>query len=71
MQASNARAGVVKPGTSPVDATAVMFTGPDLEGIRAKVNAKYGVMVTISKVGNTIGGWVKRKKIPYGDRGLS
>ena len=53
VQASNAR-GVVKPGTSPVDATAVLFTGPDLEGIRAKVNAKYGVMVTISKVGNRL-----------------
>ena len=31
-----------------------MFTGPDLEGIHAKVNAKYGVMVTISKVGNRL-----------------
>lgn len=69
VQASNAR-GVVKPGTSPMDATAALVTGPELEGIRSKVNAKYGVMVTISKIGNTIGGWVKRKKIPYGDRGV-
>jgi PPOX class probable F420-dependent enzyme len=69
VQPSNAR-GVVKPGSSPVEATAVLVTGPEYEGIRSKVNAKYGVMVTISKIGNTIGGWVKRKKIPYGDRGV-
>jgi PPOX class probable F420-dependent enzyme len=69
VQPSNAR-GVVKPGSSPVEATAVLVMGPEYEGIRSKVNAKYGVMVTISKIGNTIGGWVKRKKIPYGDRGV-
>ena len=69
VQPSNAR-GVVKSGTSPVDATAALVTGPQLEGIRAKVNKKYGVMVPISKIGNTIGGIIKRKKIPYGDRGV-
>ena len=69
VQPSNAR-GVVKPGTSPADATAMLVTGPELEGIRAKVNAKYGVMVPISKIGNKIGELVKRKKTPYADRGV-
>ena len=69
VQPSNSR-GVVKPGTTPVDATAVLVTGPELEGIRAKVNAKYGVMVPISKIGNKIGELVKRKKTPYADRGV-
>ncbi len=69
VQPSNGR-GVVKPGTTPVDATAVLVTGPELEGIRPKIIAKYGVMVPISKIGNKIGGFVKRKRIPYADRGV-
>jgi PPOX class probable F420-dependent enzyme len=69
VQPSNAR-GVVKPGTSPAEATAKLVTGPELEGIRVKVKAKYGVMVAISKIGGTIGGIIKRKRIPYGDRGV-
>lgn len=69
VQPSNSR-GVVKPGTSAVEATAALVTGPDLEGIRAKVIAKYGVMVPISKFGNAIGQLVKRKKTPYADRGV-
>jgi len=62
--------GKVKAGTAPIDATAVLVTGPELEGIRTKVNAKYGVMVPISKIGAKVGGWIKRKKQPYGDRGV-
>lgn len=45
-------------------------TGPELEGIRAKVKAKYRVMVGVSKFGNKIGALVTRKKQPYGDRGV-
>lgn len=69
VQPSDAR-GKPKPGTSAIDATAVLVTGPELEGIRSKVNAKYGFMVAVSKVGNKIGELVKRKKQPYGDRGV-
>jgi uncharacterized protein len=69
VQPSDAR-GNPKPGTSAKDATAVLVTGPELEGIRAKVNAKYGFMVAVSKFGNKIGELVKRKKQPYGDRGV-
>lgn len=69
VQPSNSR-GVVKPGTTPTEATAVLVTGPELEGIRVKVKAKYGLMVPISKIGNKIGELVKRKKTPYADRGV-
>jgi PPOX class probable F420-dependent enzyme len=62
--------GRVKPGTSPVDATAVLVTGPELEDISAKIRAKYGVMCHITKFLAKVGGFVKRKKFPYGDRGV-
>ena len=62
--------GRVKAGASPTEATAVLVTGPQLEAVRAKVTAKYGVMVPISKFGNKIGAFIKRKKQPYGDRGV-
>ena len=69
VQPSDAR-GRVKPGTTPTEATAVLVTGPQLEGIRAKIKAKYGIMCTITKFLNKVGGIVKRKRIPYGDRGV-
>jgi len=69
IQPCNVR-GRVKPGTSPVDATAVLVTGPELEGISSKIRAKYGVMCHITKFFAKVGGFVKRKKLPYGDRGV-
>src|SRR5438552_18249954 len=36
--------GKVKPGSLPVEGTARVVTGPELEAIRAKVVAKYGFM---------------------------
>jgi uncharacterized protein len=62
--------GKIKPGTSPTEATAVVVQGAELEAIRAKVRAKYGFMAKITKLLNTIGGIVKRNRIPYGDRGV-
>ena len=47
-----------------------VVTGPELEAIRAKVVAKYGVMTKVAKVFNEIGGMIKRKRIPYADRGV-
>ena len=69
MQPSDAR-GRPKSGTTPTDATAVLVTGPQLEGIRSKIRAKYGVMGLDHQVQNKIGGIIKRKRIPYGDRGV-
>ena len=69
VQACNGR-GKVKDGTQPVDATARLVTGDELEDIRRKVVAKYGFMTKVTKFLGSIGGFVKRKKIPYGDRGI-
>lgn len=62
--------GKVKEGTTPTPGTARLVTGPELEGIRAKVVSKYGIMTKITKLLGTIGGIIKRKRIPYGDRGV-
>jgi len=62
--------GRVKSGTAPVEGTAEVVTGPDLEAIRGKIVAKYGVMTRIAGVFNTLGGAIKRKRIPYADRGV-
>ena len=59
-----------KPGTHPVEATARIVAGPDFDAIRQKVVAKYGVMTKFTKLLGTVGGIVKRKRIPYGDRGV-
>lgn len=62
--------GKVRPGTSLLDATAHVVTGPELDTIRAKVRAKYGVMTKVTKVLALVAGVVRRKRIPYGDRGV-
>ena len=63
--------GRVRSGTSPTDATAALVSGAALEEIRPKVIDKYGgLQVNLSKIGNTIGGALKRRKIPYGDCGV-
>ncbi|MEP7203969.1 MAG: PPOX class F420-dependent oxidoreductase [Ilumatobacteraceae bacterium] len=69
VQPSDSR-GQPKPGTSPTSGTAVLVTGPQLEGIRSKIRAKYGFMCKITKFLNQVGGIIKRKRIPYGDRGV-
>jgi uncharacterized protein len=62
--------GKVKGATVPVDATAELVTGAQLDEITAKVKAKYGFVTHITKLLGTIGGIVKRNRIPYGDRGV-
>ena len=62
--------GRTKAGTSAVSATARLVTGPELDEARKSINAKYGFMTKVSKALETIGGIVKRKRIPYGDRGV-
>ena len=69
VQPCNAR-GRVTPGTEPVEATAVLVEGPQLEEVRAKVVDKYGFQTKITKFLGTVGGIVKRNRIPYGDRGV-
>lgn len=62
--------GRVKEGSQPSDATARLVTGAELDTIRTKVVAKYGVMTKIAQMFGTLGGIVKRNRIPYGDRGV-
>jgi PPOX class probable F420-dependent enzyme len=62
--------GKVKAESQPVEGTARVVSGPELEGIRAKVVAKYGVMTKITKFLNKVGGAIKRQRIPYADRGV-
>jgi uncharacterized protein len=69
VQPSDAR-GRPRAGTTPIDATAVLVTGPQLEGIRSKIRAKYGWQCKVTKFLNQVGGIIKRKRIPYGDRGV-
>jgi PPOX class probable F420-dependent enzyme len=65
VQPSDAR-GRPKAGTTPAEGTAQDVTG----AIRGKVVAKYGVMTKVAGVFNTIGGAIKRRPMPYADRGV-
>jgi PPOX class probable F420-dependent enzyme len=69
VQPCNGR-GVVKGGTEPVAATARLVTGSDLDAIRQRVVAKYGFTTRVTKALGTIGGILRGKRIPYGDRGV-
>ncbi|MEO6701580.1 MAG: PPOX class F420-dependent oxidoreductase [Jatrophihabitantaceae bacterium] len=59
-----------KPGGSPVSGTAVLVgSGPQHEAIQRQIKAKYGVMVPISRLFNTLG-HLGKGKFPYGDLGV-
>lgn len=62
--------GKVTDGTEPTEATAELVTGEALEEISALIIAKYGFMTKVTKLLGTLGGIIKRKRIPYGDRGV-
>jgi PPOX class probable F420-dependent enzyme len=62
--------GRTKAGSQVSEATARLVTGSEYEIIQSKVKAKYGAMTKLTKFLGTIGGIVKRKRIPYGDRGV-
>ncbi len=69
VQPSDAR-GRPKSGTEPIQATARLVDGDELEQISREVKAKYGFQTRITKLLGTLGGIVKRNRIPYGDRGV-
>jgi PPOX class probable F420-dependent enzyme len=66
---SDAR-GRVKPGTDILDANAHLVTGSELEAIRQRVVAKYGIATKFTKLIGTLIGIARGKRIPYGDRGV-
>jgi len=69
VQACNAR-GVAKPGAEPVECTATLVTGGDLESIRERIVAKYGFATKFTKLLASAVGTLRGKRIPYGDRGV-
>ena len=69
VQPSDAR-GRAKAGTSQVNGTAVVVTGPERDAIYDKVVAKYGFMTKVTRFLAKVGGFVKRKQQPYADRGV-
>jgi PPOX class probable F420-dependent enzyme len=62
--------GRVRANAGVVDATARLVTGSELEEIRKRVVAKYGVMTKFTKLLGTLIGMLRGKRIPYGDRGV-
>src|SRR5271155_577828 len=54
VQPCNAR-GHVKEGTQPIEATARLVTGSELDVIQGKVKAKYGVTTHVTKLLGTLG----------------
>ncbi len=69
VQPSDSR-GRVTEGTEPIAATAELVTGDELATITTKVEEKYGFFTKITKLLGTIGGIVKRNRIPHADRGV-
>jgi len=69
VQPSDVR-GRVKSGSEPIEATARVVEGDQLEEIRRNVKAKYGFQTRITKVLGQLGGILKGNRIPYGDRGV-
>jgi PPOX class probable F420-dependent enzyme len=70
VQPSDAR-GRVKAGTSPIEGTARLVSGGELDAIRVRVVAKYGFATKVTKALGTLAGIVRGKRIPYGDRGVA
>ena len=57
----------MKAGTAPVEGTVQLITsGPDFDAVQSKVRAKYGVMVGLPKIFNTLG-HLGKGPFPYGD----
>ena len=69
VQPCNGR-GKPKADTTPIEATAQLVTGPELEDIRTKIVAKYGLMTKVARWLNNVGNFVKRRKLAYADRGV-
>jgi PPOX class probable F420-dependent enzyme len=63
--------GVLKPGTSPEEATARLVTGAQHEEIRQRVIAKYGFWTKVTKALAKFAMALRGKpSFPYGDRGV-
>lgn len=69
MQPSDQR-GRIKDGTAPIEGTVELTTsGGDFAAIQSKIRAKYGFMVQMSRIFNTLG-HIGKGKFPYNDVGV-
>jgi len=62
--------GKVKPGSEQIEATARLVEGDEMDEIQRKIKEKYGLMTKVTKALGSVGGVIKRNRIPYGDRGV-
>ena len=62
--------GVVRAGTSASEGTARVVSGAELDQIRQKVVAKYGVWAKVAKLAWDTSGLLKGRRLPYADRGV-
>ncbi|WP_436793142.1 PPOX class F420-dependent oxidoreductase [Actinospongicola halichondriae] len=64
--------GNVAAGSAPTNGTARLVEAgdPQFDEIQRKIKDKYGFQTKITKLLGSIGGIVKRNRIPYGDRGV-
>ncbi len=71
VQPSDGR-GNPKDGSTESEATARLVQAGDdqFDEIQRKIREKYGFMTHVTKLLGTLGGIVKRNRIPYGDRGV-
>jgi uncharacterized protein len=69
VQPCNGR-GAVKKGSSVSEGTARVVSGAEFEELRQKVVAKYGSWTKVTKFLAQLGGLMRGKRLPYGDRGV-
>jgi len=69
VQPSDGR-GRTKSGTAPIEASARIVRGAELEEISAAIKAKYGPMTAVAKFMGTVIGTLRGKRMPYGDVGV-
>lgn len=69
VQASDGR-GKAKPDAPVLEGTARVVIGDELEGIRAKVKAKYGFATKVTKALGTVVWKLQGKDLTYADAGI-
>ena len=62
--------GRVRAGAEAIDATARLVTAGELEEIRTRIIAKYGVMAKFSRFLMPAVGLLRGRRRPYADRGV-
>lgn len=62
--------GRAKAGSDVVEATATVVTGVELETIRQRVVAKYGVWTKFTRAARKLMGFARGKNLPYADCGV-